>query len=252
MIWIYRTYPAPIKLTLRGSPQTQRDCADYDKAPDEFKSGLRLFSYKSYYSEKTVKNALREMHHDKCCYCETKLSTPAYLHVEHFRPKAAVRQSSTDKDERPGYYWMAYCWENLLLACFECNSTYKGTVFPLENTAQRAHSHNDDLTKERELFVNPTVEDPRKHIRFEDDLPVAQTPRGRHTIEGLGLRRSNLSDARREWFDIIERHIDIVKCPPLPDIVELQDEARRFIEKAMQSDAQFSSMVMARVVLRGL
>lgn len=193
-----------------------------------------------------------KMHYKKCCYCETKLNTPAYLHVEHFRPKAAVRQSRTENDEYPGYYWLAYCWENLLLACFDCNTTHKGTLFPLEVPSQRARSHTDDVTREREQFVNPSAEDPRNHIRFEGDLPVALTERGHLTIEGLCLRRSALREERLVWFQLVERHIDIVKAIPSPDIEALQDEARNFVKAAMEPDAKFSSMVMDCVTRRGL
>ena len=251
MIRIHRAKPAPAVLRRLGPPQTELDCAAYEQAPEEYRSGRQRFSDKRHYSKKAVKDVLRKMHHDKCCYCETKLATPAYLHVEHFRPKAAVRQNRAEDTEFPGYYWLAYCWENLLLACFDCNTTYKDTVFPLENPAQRARSHNDDLTKERQRFVNPTAEDPRDHIRFVDDLPVAQTECGRHTIEGLGLRRPALTEERLQWFRIIKTHIAIVKAMPSPDIEALQGEAARFVEQAMQVDSKFSSMVMDLLEQRG-
>ena len=252
MIQIPRNHHAPALLQKNGPPQTSLDCAAYDKAPNEYISGKKRFSDKVYYSKKAVKNALMTMHSNKCCYCETKLYPAAYLHVEHFRPKGAVRQSRGQSQEFPGYYWLAYRWENLLLACADCNTTYKGTLFPLEYPAQRARSHNDDLTKERPLFVNPSEENPRDHICFEDDAPVGKTNRGWHTIEGLGLDSPSLTGQRREWFDIVQRHIDMIKIPPTPQTKTLQDEARSFIEQSMKPDAQFSSMVMDLVAERGV
>ena len=252
MIKIHRMNPAPAILRKLGPPQTESDCAAYEAAPDEYISGRLRFTYKRYYSRKAVKDALRKMHRDKCSYCERKLTTSADLHVEHFRPKAAVRQSCAQDNEFPGYYWLAYCWENLLLACFECNTTYKGTVFPLDNPARRAQSHNDDLTRERERFLNPAAEEPRDHIRFVDDLPIAQTERGRHTIDGLGLMRPNLTEERLEWYQIVKMYIGIVKAMPSPDIEALQDEARRLIEAAMKPNAKFSSMVNDCVTDLGL
>ena len=251
MIRIHRTNPAPAKLRRLGSRQTESDCAAYEESPEEYRSHRQRFPDKKHYSKKAVKDVLRKMHHNKCCYCETKLPTPAYLHVEHFRPKAAVRQSRADDNEYPGYFWLKYCWDNLLLACPDCN-TCKNTVFPLEKPAQRARSHNDDLTRERERFVDPTAEDPRDHIRFVDDLPVAQTERGRHTIEGLGLRRSSLTEERLWLLQVVQMHIHIVKLTPTPEIQHLQDEARRFIESAKQADAKFSSMVMDLLAQRGI
>ena len=38
MIRIYRS-PAPTALTRRGPHQTQLDCADYEAAPEDYKSG---------------------------------------------------------------------------------------------------------------------------------------------------------------------------------------------------------------------
>ena len=249
MIRIHRINPAPAILRTRGLAQMKLDCAAYEDAPQEYRSGRRHFDVKDYYKRTAVKDILLSMHHGKCCYCESKLPN---LHVEHFRPKAAVRQCRAAKVEFPGYYWLTYSWRNLLLACLECNSTYKGAMFPLENPSRRARTHNDDVSRERRLFVNPAEEDPRRHIRFQEDLPVARTRRGRHTIQGLGLRRPNLTETRLEWFHIVDRHIDMVKLEPSSDNRALQREARRFIAKAMEPDAKFSSMVSDLVDSRGL
>ena len=255
MIQIHRTEPAPTPLRSLGLRQTMRDCDAYERDPEGYKSGLQHFPSKKYYSRKAVKDVLAKMHHNKCCYCETRLPTPGYLHVEHFRPKTAVRQSLADTNEHPGYYWLAYCWENLLLACPECNSTHKGTVFPLENPTHRARSHSDDLSRERHRFVNPTTEDPREHIYFEDDLPVARSERGWYTIEGLGLRRDPLTQQRFEWLEIIRTYIRMVSVSSALDRQELKNleaEARRFLAEAMQPEAKFSSMVVDCLARNGL
>ena len=246
MIRIYRTNPGPERLKKSGQLQTERDCTAFDEAPEEYTCHRRTFVDKKYYSRKYVKDVLMRAHRNKCCYCETKLYTPGYLHVEHFRPKGAVRQSSTDSNKFPGYYWLAYCWENLLLACLDCN-TIKGTVFPLDNPEQRARSHNDDLTREHERFVDPSREDPRDHIRFDRDLPIHKTERGRHTIEGLGLRSAALTEQRLQRIQEVNNLIYIVKITeahPSPDNEVTRIKARELLKKAMQPDAPFSSMVM--------
>ena len=255
MIRIHRTPTVPAKLRQKGSSQTEIDCVAYDAAPAEYIAHRESFPTKNYYKLKDVKDVLTKMHREKCCYCETKLYGAAHLHVEHFRPKAEVRQSRAGNREYPGYYWLAYCWENLLLACPICNMN-KGTLFPLENPAQRARSHNDDLARERKLFVNPSEEDPREHIRFQGDLPVPQSDRGRCTIEGLCLRRPKLREERLECLKMITTLIDGLEIaegwPLSPSDQAWQDNARRFIEKSMQPDAKFSSMVTDLVVQRGL
>ena len=132
----------------------------------------------------------------------------------------------------------------------------KGTLFPLANPAQRARSHNDDLATERKLFVNPSEEDPREHIRFQGDLPVPQSDRGRCTIEGLCLRRPELREERLECLNSITTLIDgleiVEALPPSPCDQAWRDDVRRFIEKSMQPDAKFSSMVMDLVEHRGV
>ena len=243
MIEISRTNPAPPVLENRGAQQTELDCIAYEKTPHEYQSG-KHFPARRYYKDRTVKAALSKMHYDKCCYCESKYRTPAYLHVEHFRPKSAVRQDRASHNESPGYYWLAYSWANLLLACFDCNTTHKSTLFPLQNPTQRARSHADDLGKEEELLVNPAEQNPRDHIRFVGDIPVAQTERGRHTIAGIGLRRPALTDARLEYISTIDTLGKIVKLPSNQQNQPLQEEARTKLEQAMRPTTQFSSMVI--------
>ena len=84
------------------------------------------------------------------------------------------------------------------MSCNVCNSTHKRTLFPLESHTERARSHHDDLDGERPLFIDPASEDPRRHVRFRGPAVVAATEKGRTTIQGLGLRRSPLEEARRE------------------------------------------------------
>ena len=253
MIRIHRTSPAPAKLKQLGSHQTACDCAAYEETPKEYKSHRRRFPDKEYYKKKYVKSILMQIHHNKCCYCETKRYTPSDMHVEHFRPKGAVRQSSAEGNEFPGYYWLTYCWENLLLACPDCNTT-KGTIFPLENPSQRARSHKDDLSQEREQFVNPAAEDPRDHIYFVDDLPVARTERGLHTIEVLGLRRAAVTEQRIERIQQVQMAITIVRiveAKPSPDFEDSKRRAYKFIKEAKQPDAAFSSMVVDLLAKQG-
>ena len=84
------------------------------------------------------------------------------------------------------------------MSCEVCNTTHKGNLFPLENDAERARSHHDELNVERPLFVDPAGEDPRQHIRFRRAEVICATARGQGTIDGLGLGRSDLEEARRE------------------------------------------------------
>src|SRR5215468_8122036 len=74
---------------------------------------------------------LNRLFRNKCAYCEEKLSGQPG-DVEHFRPKGRVcdatfRQVFIDHPRwgrniaHPGYYWLAYDWDNLLPSCADCN-----------------------------------------------------------------------------------------------------------------------------------
>jgi len=247
MIRIIKPVDGPTSLTEKGALQKGKDCAEYDKWPKHYRSGKKtLKSKRSIYASKAMKRILSEAHHNKCCYCEKKLRAAINLAVEHFRPKSGVRQSRKQKEERPGYYWLAYEWENLLLSCHDCNSTYKQTLFPLENPKRRARTHHGDIGAERPLLVNPAAENPRDHIRFRDDAPEPLTEMGRITICVTGLRRPSLREDRLEKIAILRSWRNITKLaterPHDRELHDLANDFRNFLTSAVQPDAEFSSM----------
>ena len=249
MIRINRPVGVPDRLKRLGERQTRLDCEAYDTSSDDYHSGNKGFPKRNYYSAPEVKDVLVEMHYSKCCYCEKRYTTRAYLHVEHFRPKSGFRQARKQtKDELPGYYWLAYRWENLLLSCHDCNSVYKRTFFPLSNSKKRARCHNDEIAEEHPVLVNPADEDPRDHIRFDEDLPTATSRRGCATIVRLGLRRPNLREDRLKLLGQIKRYHEIIELSAERlDDTELQAIALKFgkfISDAKQRDSDFSSMVI--------
>ncbi|MEX1364397.1 MAG: hypothetical protein AB1Z98_14820 [Nannocystaceae bacterium] len=154
------------------------------------------------YGAAEVKQALIEAQHDKCCFCESKIGHVAFGDVEHFRPKAGVRQSPDDSERRPGYYWLAYEWSNLYLACEPCNRRHKRNLFPLENDADRSRSHleAERLNEERPLFIDPGADEPTELIGFRRAFPFAigGSARATATIESLALRRRLLQERRSE------------------------------------------------------
>lgn len=256
MIQVRRPNRVPSILRTLGEKQTRIDCVAYEACPDDFCSGKVSFQKREYYSKKEIKALLVKAHNSKCCYCEKKLWA-AYLHVEHFRPKYGVRQTLDQKnDEPPGYYWLAYRWDNLLLACLDCNSRFKHTFFPLVNPAERARSHNDDIGKERPLFVDPARQNPREHIRFDGAIPEGLTLQGRTTIDGIGLSRATLKEDRLILLKEIRfRYAVFVRAAVHrgdPELQAIAKEAREFIEAAKRPDAEFSSMVIDYVAGLGL
>ncbi len=166
---------------------------------------------KSVYAHDTVHAALEELFYDKCAYCETKVAASSDWDVEHFRPKGRVAEAPG----HPGYYWLAYKWENLYLSCTHCNQRRKdrprwsdmtenpakgkADQFPIEGT--RAMSPEDDLFKEQALLLDPCSDNPGHHLDFDANgqiKPQNGSKKGKTTIEVCNLKRRRLSDARKQ------------------------------------------------------
>lgn len=180
------------------------------------------------------------MQHNKCCFCE-KDQTDEYGAVEHFRPKKAFKRSENKQNEYPGYYWLINEWRNLYFVCSPCN-TSKGAIFPLANEKKRARNHHDDITLESPLIIEPTIDDPRDHIRFSKEEPKWRTRKGKRTIEVCSLDRDDLTDKRREVIRKLETWKLMIsefshKLPPA-----LLQKANKYLHDAVKPNAPFSSM----------
>lgn len=191
MIRIRKPEAPPEVLSSLGAEETNRLCVLYENGERQFRFRREI------YSHSLVKQALILAQHGKCCFCESQPGVDG--DVEHFRPKAAFRQDAGAELESPAYYWLAYEWGNLLLACGPCNSRHKRNLFPLQDPAARARSHHDRLDLEQPLYLDPSREDPELFIGWRADVPYAidGNPRGEATIIGLGLQR-RFDEARRD------------------------------------------------------
>ena len=85
--------------------------------------------------------------------------------VDHYRPQEF-------------YSFLTYEHKNYLLMCFECNSSYKKSKFPLYQSVIRATNHNE-LTDEKPLIVNPIIDDVYELFT----LVFKQTSSGRKILE---------------------------------------------------------------------
>jgi hypothetical protein len=154
-----------------------------------------------------------EAFHWKCAYCELKI-LPGQRRgdVEHFRPKGRVMDGDgkhvfSAADKHPGYFWLAYHWQNLLPSCLACNrpgedpqgfASGKWDRFPVED-GYWAKTWRD-VVRERPVLLNPWKDDPNEHLVFDDPTGIIgfKTERGRVTIDILGLNRDGLPEARRK------------------------------------------------------
>jgi hypothetical protein len=196
MIRVHNPTTAPAILRNRRAQEAAaRHRREFDSGtmPSEFDSKI--------YGAASVKNALRRVQHEKCAFCESPVTHISYGDVEHLRPKAEVAQNDGDPLERPGYYWLAYEWSKLFLACQLCNQRFKRNLFPLRDPAHRVRSHHDHagLAIEEPLLIDPSVVDPEQHIRWNQEYPVGApgSDLAVATIAVVGLDREELAADRR-------------------------------------------------------
>jgi hypothetical protein len=246
MIRLYRPHEPPPILANEGAAQTRRFCEQYDADPASYRRGNAGFRFDpAIYGDPSVKEALREeMQHNKCCFCEAYVPHISSGDVEHYRPKAGFRQEEEGELERPGYYWLAYDWENLLFCCEICNRRHKRNLFPLADPGYRSRSHHNAIAQESPLFVNPAAEDPAQSISFNEELPlpVAGSARGAATIRAIGLDRSALSERRLGHLQILRLIVALVRLGQgTPD----GRKARQWVERAQSDSGEYASMVRA-------
>ena len=250
MIRVNKPACPPARLQ-RGIARTAQDCVAYDANGIDYRNGARTFNFeKNIYGHQTVKAVLRQAQHGKCCFCERKLET---AHVEHYRPKGAVRQDEDSEMLHPGYYWLAYSWDNLYLSCHGCNSSHKREFFPLANPEARARSHGENIANENPLLLDPGgVEDPRNHIKFRQERAVGLAEAGCRSIRVVGLNRPTLVEDRLERWKILDALRNLVRLATghtdQNGITE-QEGARDILTDAVLPQAVFSAM--ASDLLRG-
>ncbi len=228
---------------MEGTRARRAMSAAYSRAPRSYESGRKSFEFDSgIYAHETVKQALREAQHDKCAFCESKFTHISYGDVEHFRPKAGWCQEAGEPLTRPGYYWLAYEWTNLFLSCTLCNQRFKRNHFPLLTPTKRARSHQDDVTAEDPLLLDPAVDDPESFISFREEVPYAVegNARGEATIRILRLQREELAEQRRERLGYVKALRDLVRLGG-PEAAE----AQQLLQRMQQESAQYAAMTRA-------
>ena len=198
------------------------------------------------------KSALKQAQFDKCFACESPVSAVAHGDVEHFRPKGGFQQKASDPVTKPGYYWLAYRWENLFFSCQICNQTHKKNLFPLRKAADRCLDHTGDLSKEAPLFLDPARDDPRKHIEFVDDVPRGRknSKRGNATIDGLGLLRDQLQEARRKTFVMAQLLADLAIDESVP--AEQRNRVNTRLQEMRLATQPYSAMIDDMLRAKGL
>jgi uncharacterized protein (TIGR02646 family) len=255
MIPVVRPADAPPVLLKKGADATRKLCNEYVVAPRDYVSGARSFGFdSSIYGAREVKAALRDAQHRKCAFCESNFDHTGYGDIEQIRPKAGYKQRETDELKRPGYYWLAYEWNNLFYACQLCNQRFKRNLFPLKDGRRRARSHTHDLSKEEPLLVDPCARDPSAYVGFREEYAyaVGGCREGEVTIEVLGLNREELLEVRRRRLKILKFLVSLrdrlrkeIATAPTPERSEDLREVEEILRASREDGGEYAAMARA-------
>lgn len=229
--------PPRSALTTRGAEETKKLCDAHDAGQVKFEFDRTV------YGPKSVKDALLEAQHHKCCFCETKLGHADHGDVEHFRPKGGWQQDETDALHQPGYYWLAYEWSNLYASCSICNTSHKGNFFPLADPATRNTHYDADIASEVPLLLDPAGPDnPEDHIGFRGEFvyPINDSARGDATIRICGLDREHLEEDRRRSLATVRSVLVILHHKDTT--AEERDDALRLLDEALSDAGEYAAM----------
>lgn len=260
---------APAVLTTAGGKADKERQANQALAAQQRFKDMKFAAYK----DATVMQALGQLFNGKCAYCESTYVAQQPGDVEHFRPKAAVAvQDGNGKVvTKPGYYWLAADWDNLLPSCADCNRPRRHEIrrgagkrvmgkanwFPVDPESNRASLPAAVATEPR-LLIDPCRDDPGLHIVFDDDGTVsALTPNhtvskmGKATIEFCALARLELTQERHKRGLEVQYVIDnLLRANAAGDSAEVKRHAEQ-LSRMIDASATYSAYATALVV-RGL
>lgn len=255
MIRLVKPVEPPKVLLTRGAVDRAKMCRLFTRFAAKYADGTKRFKpLSNIYAHKTVKAALSVAQHGKCFLCEAKFEHVAYGDIEHFRPKGGYMQDELDTLHTPGYYWLAYDWDNLFLSCQICNQQFKKNYFPLRAPSARAASHKADVGVEQPLLVNPATDDPQQFISFRAEMPFAVrgNGRGKATIKRSGLDREPLRMRRFDHYMRLKRTHTIARLSVSrhPDLKAIILDAQQELADAVKETAEYASMIRAALKAR--
>ncbi len=169
------------------------------------------------YKYRENKQALRQASHDKCMYCESKISHIDYAHVEHIKPKADNKFPELEFD-----------WDNLGYSCPKCNN---------------AKSDKYDVNTP---FIDPYAENPEEHIFVFGCIlfPRNGSERGDLTILEIELNRADLLEKRQTRIDEITK---VLNACFRTNNDNLRNNAMESIRQEANVDKEYSLVVNALI-----
>jgi uncharacterized protein (TIGR02646 family) len=241
--------PPPPHLDGEESPGGKERAAAielYEEKPENAEAKFNFAAYK----HPSVRERLLAVFHGKCAYCESYFAHVEPLEVEHYRPKSGYVVDA--KLRKPGYYWLAAEWTNLLASCIDCNRPRyqefedddpavagKANKFPLPTEKTRA-TRSDAERRERRLLLHPYFDDPDEHLVFDKDGIVKPKQRkqggesrmGRMSIETYALQRRALAEERRKHA----RNVSAIKRRIRNLGLELEDTGSARVQQMLKEE----------------
>jgi uncharacterized protein (TIGR02646 family) len=159
----------------------RRDANDRRQRRDDLNEEL--------FYDASLQTALDRVFFGKCAFCESEIYSQGRL--VHFRPLRFVEgEPPADNDY---YLWLAFEWRNLFRACDACHRA-KGSIFPVRgDRADYLATFDDVVDQEVPLILDPTNDDPGRHLRFlHDGACHPLTVEGATTIQTFALNREDL------------------------------------------------------------
>ncbi len=195
------------------------------------------------YKKDDTKKLLKEIYHNKCCYCEQSIGDN-YQQVEHFRPKAV-------------YYWLAHSWDNLFLCCDRCNG-FKSDTFGIDG-AQARYQNETGLdihhlepgyrVSEKPQMINPEQEDVESLLEFDRSGSVSsKDSRVQYTITTCKVDRPESNYKRKKLLDSLLKKISLRRRENRES--EIIGLVKDFKNESMDSENEY--LAFRRWVLRNL
>lgn len=155
---------------------------------------------------KVVREALKLISNECCCFCGSKVQD-SKMDVDHYLPSSK-------------FPYLAYCWENLLPTCKQCNQTFKGDFYPrslhelmiIEScmngsiTCHHVYDHETILEIcENDRIIDPTIDKVENHLEFNPEFFLYDTK------TQIGINTNEMFFNRDEVIRHLEGLSNIVK-----------------------------------------
>ena len=164
------------------------------------------------YRHPMIKSQIKKETHDKCAYCESKVSHVCPGDVEHILPKKHCQD-------------LIFEWRNLTLSCEQCNRTRK-----------------NDYYNPQEPLINPYVDNPAEHLMALGPM-IFHRPgdkKGELTEKIIELNRKELIERRKERLESLINLAD--KWANESNIV-LKEILKKQLLKEAEEDKEYSFIV---------